>query len=116
MRSINSIFYQDAYICLLVYDITDKKSFDDIEKNDMPRLTDELIEVENYCLDKDYQNSIKSLDKAEKDIFHVKAKSLYLLSEIKELTESEDRNREAITKLKSIYREIVFKYNKNMFD
>ena len=28
-RSINSIFYQDAYICLLVYDITDQKSFED---------------------------------------------------------------------------------------
>ena len=30
-RSINSIFYQDAYICLLVYDITDKKSFEDLK-------------------------------------------------------------------------------------
>ena len=93
-----------------------QNSFDDIEKNDLPRLTDELIEVENYCIDKDYQNAIVALNKAEKDVFHVKAKSLYLLSEIKELTESEERNREAITKLKSIYREIVFKYNKNKAD
>ena len=30
-RSINSIFYQDAYICVLVYDITDEKSFEDIK-------------------------------------------------------------------------------------
>ena len=30
-RSINTIFYQDAYICILVYDITDKKSFQDIK-------------------------------------------------------------------------------------
>jgi len=29
-RSINNIFYQDAYICLLVYDITDRQSFEDI--------------------------------------------------------------------------------------
>ena len=93
-----------------------QKSFDDIEQNDLPRLTDELIEVENYCIEKDYPKAISSLDKAEKDVFHVKAKSLYLLSEIKELTESEDRNREAVTKLKSIYREIVFKYNKNKSD
>ena len=93
-----------------------QNSFDDIEQNDLPRLTDELIEVENYCIDKDYTNALVALDKAEKDVFHVKAKSLYLLSEIKELTESEDRNREAITKLKSIYREIVFKYNKNKTD
>jgi len=93
-----------------------QNSFDVIEKEDLPRLTDELIEVENYCMEKDYANSIIALDKAEKDIFHVKAKSLYLLSEIKELTESEERNREAITKLKSVYREIVFKYNKNKND
>ena len=93
-----------------------QKSFDEIENIDLPRLTDELIEVENYCLEKDYQNSLDCLDKTERDIFHVKAKSLYLLSEIKILTESEDRNREAITKLKSIYREIVFKYNKNKSD
>ena len=52
----------------------------------------------------------------EKDIFRAKAKSVKLLSEIKELTESEERNREAITKLKSTYREIVFKYNKNKND
>ena len=30
-RSINSIFYQDASICILVYDITDVKSFQDIK-------------------------------------------------------------------------------------
>ncbi len=30
-RSINSIFYQDAYICILVYDITKRKSFDSIK-------------------------------------------------------------------------------------
>ena len=31
-RSINNIFYQDAYICLLVYDITKKESFDNIKE------------------------------------------------------------------------------------
>ena len=31
-RSINSIFYQDAYICIMVYDITSKKSFDDLKE------------------------------------------------------------------------------------
>ena len=30
-RSINSIFYQDASICLLTYDITKKKSFEDLK-------------------------------------------------------------------------------------
>ena len=31
-RSINNIFYQDAYICLLVYDITKKESFQNIKE------------------------------------------------------------------------------------
>ena len=30
-RSINSIFYQDAYICILVYDITKQQSFNDLK-------------------------------------------------------------------------------------
>ena len=30
-RSINSIFYQDANICILVYDITNKKSFEEMK-------------------------------------------------------------------------------------
>ena len=93
-----------------------KKRFDEIEKNDMPKLTDKLIEVENYMLEKNYAEAHRSLNKAEKSIFHVKAKSIKLLNEIKELTESEERNREAITKLKSVYREVIFKYNKNKND
>ena len=31
-RSINSIFYQDAYICIMVYDITNKTSFDSLKE------------------------------------------------------------------------------------
>lgn len=90
-----------------------KKRFENIEKKDMPKLTDDLIEVENLCVSKDYKLAREALVETEKHIFHVKAKSIKLLNEIKDLTESEDRNREAVTKLKSLYREIVFKYNKN---
>lgn len=93
-----------------------KKRFDEIEKTDMPKLTDKLIEVESYMLEKNYAEAHRSLNKAEKSIFLVKAKSIKLLNEIKELTESEERNREAITKLKSLYREVIFKYNKNKND
>ena len=93
-----------------------KKRFDEIEKTDMPKLTDKLIEVESYMLEKNYAEAQRSLNKAEKSIFLVKAKSIKLLNEIKELTESEERNREAITKLKSVYREVIFKYNKNKND
>ncbi len=93
-----------------------QKRFEELEKVDLPKITDELLEIEADVESKDYNGAYEKINIAEKSIFHVKAKSLDLLGEIKELTESEDRNREAITKLKSIYREIVFKYNKNKND
>ena len=93
-----------------------KKRLDKIEKTDMPKLTDELVEIETLCMNKEYVLANEKIGTAEKHIFHVKAKSIKLLSEIKDLTESEERNREAITKLKSIYREVIFKYNKNKDD
>ena len=82
----------------------------------MPKLTDELVEIETLCVNKDFEGANEKIGNTEKHIFHVKAKSIKLLSEIKDLTESEERNREAITKLKSLYREVIFKYNKNKDD
>lgn len=93
-----------------------KKRLERLEKVDMPKLTDELVEIETLCVNKDFEGAYEKIGTAEKHIFHVKAKSIKLLSEIKDLTESEDRNREAITKLKSLYREVIFKYNKNKDD
>ena len=60
-----------------------KKRFDEIEKTDMPKLTDKLIEVESYMLEKNYAEAHRCLNKAEKSIFLVKAKSIKLLNEIK---------------------------------
>ena len=93
-----------------------KKRLDKIEKIDMPKLTDALVEIETLCVNKDFEGANEKIGNVEKHIFHVKAKSIKLLSEIKDLTESEERNREAITKLKSLYREVIFKYNKNKDD
>ena len=93
-----------------------KKRFEEIEKIDMPFLTDELVDAETYLENKENDKASDSLINAEKDIYHIKAKSFKLLNEIRDLTESEYRNREAVTKLKCTYREIVFKYNKNRND
>ena len=93
-----------------------KEKFDKIEKVELPKLTDKLVDIETLCINQDYAGAYNKITSVEKDILHVRARSYKLLNEIKELTESEDRNREAITKLKSTYREIVFKYNKNKDD
>ena len=50
------------------------------------------------------------------DIYYVRTKANFLLDEIKEITLSEERNRETITKLKASYREILRKYQDNKND
>ena len=96
--------------------ITWQKRYEEIEKTDLPALTDEIVEAETLYVNKEYTLANDTLANIEKNIYRVRAKSVKLLSEIKELTESETRNREAITKLKSLYREVIFKYNKNKND
>lgn len=93
-----------------------KDRFEKIEKEDIPKITDSIIEIENLHADKQLAECETKIIEVEKKIYHVKAKAVQLLGEIKDLTESEDRNREAVTKLKSLYREVVFKYNKNKND
>ncbi len=52
--------------------------------------------------------------KVELAIYHVKTKANYLLEEIKNLTLSEERNRETVTKLKGKYRNIINIYHENL--
>ena len=75
-----------------------------------------LIDIEGCFADKDYKSLNDKIAKAELEIFYVKTKANFLLDEIKEITLSEERNRETITKLKSKYREIIAKYDKNKND
>lgn len=93
-----------------------RNRFKEIKEKEIPRITDALIEIEDCFNEKDYKSLREKMAKVELDIFYVKTKSNFLLEEIKEITLSEERNRETITKLKSKYREIVSKYNKNKND
>jgi len=93
-----------------------KKRFKEIETKDMDDLTNKIIEIENLIYYKEFDKASDLIAIAERDILHVKAKASKLLNDIKTLTESEERNRDLVTKLKSLYREIVFKYNKNKND
>lgn len=89
------------------------KRFNEIKDKDMPRLNDELINLEELYNNKKIKELKEALAKVEYEIYFVKTKSKYLLNEIKEITLSNDRNRTSITKLKAKYREIVSKYNNN---
>ena len=90
-----------------------KERFKKIKENDIPKITNSLIEVEDVFNNKDYNKLSKKLAEIEMEISFVKTKANFLLEEVREITLSEERNRETITKLKSTYREISEKYNSN---
>ncbi len=104
---INSKDLQDAYAEW-------KKRFDEIKNIDIPMLTDYLIEVEDLFKSKKYKEIEPLLAKTELNIYNVKTKASYLLEEIKNVTLSEERNRETVTKLKTKYRSVLSLYKENI--
>lgn len=91
-----------------------KRRFDEIKSIDLPNLTDNLIEIEDLFSTKRYKEIEPTLAKVELSIYYVKTKANYLLEEIRNLTLSEERNRETITRLKGRYRNIVNIYHDNI--
>ena len=94
-RSLNSIFYQDAYICIMVYDITNKQSFQSL---------------------KDYwYNSVKD-NGTEGIIFHIAGNKIDLFeeeevdrNEIKEYCKSIDAEFNFISALENTYIDDLFR-------
>ena len=93
-----------------------KERLDDIKNKQIPKLTDMLIEAD-YSLSKtDYKSAIYKIAKLEMELYKVRTNSDFLLSEIKDITSSEERNRAIITKLKSTYRELYQKFSANQLE
>lgn len=85
----------------------------EIKEMEVPKITDALVEIEDSFVEKDYKTLKQKIASLELQIAYVKTKSNFLLDEIKEITLSEEKNRETITKLKADYRAILTKYNAN---
>ncbi len=85
----------------------------EIKEIEIPKITDALIEIEETFENKDYTNLKTKIAALELEIAYVKTKSNFLLDEVKEITLSEEKNRETITKLKADYRSILTKFNSN---
>ena len=90
--------------------------FKDIKDKDVPKITDQMIEIEGLFYSKKYKELREKIAKVELNIFHVRTKANFLLEEIKEITLSKERNRDIITKLKTTYRGLLTKYNNNQND
>ena len=87
-----------------------KERLNDIKEIKIPKITDMLIEAEYSLSQTDYKSTMYKIAKLEMEIYKVKATSAFLLNEIKDITNSEERNRANITKLKAKYRELYEKF------
>ncbi len=88
-----------------------KKKFEDIKTKEIAEISGIINEIDLLYLDNNYKDLKKVIFDCELKINNLKTKTDFLLEEIKEITLSEERNRETITKLKAEYREILQIYN-----
>ena len=90
-----------------------KSIFKNIKDVKVPKITDDLIEAEELVKVGTSEVINERLALIEFDIFVVKSEANDLLNSIKEITLSEQKNREIVTKLKTEYRTIFLQYNNN---
>ena len=93
-----------------------QERFKQIKDKDLPKITDALNEIEELFLDGDLGELKSLILKTDYEVNALKTKADFLLDEIKELTMSEEKNREIITKLKDEYRTIMSEYKDNESD
>ena len=106
---VNNDLMQEVYTNL-------RTRFDVIKKEDIPHITDNLLKLEDLYDSKKYKELNKLLGTVEFDIYLVKAKSDYLLKEIKKITLSKGKNREIATSLKTRYRLVLNEYNNHKIE
>lgn len=93
-----------------------KSLFKTIKDVDVSNITDELISAEELLDGRNYSQVKDLLGRIEFDIYISKSRAQKLLEDIKEITLSEQKNREIVTKLKADYRSLFLQYNNNNKD
>ncbi len=92
-----------------MYD-TWSKRLQNIKDEQIPHLSDMMLEAEYSLNQKDYKNAIYKIAKLEMELYKVRTNSEFLLGEIKEITLSEERSRVIITDYKVRFRELHQKF------
>ena len=84
---------------------------ENIKEKQIPYINNMLIEAEYSLTKMDYKGAMVKISKLEMELYKVKSNSETLLSEVKQVTDSESQNREKITTLKSRYRDLYTKFH-----
>lgn len=88
-----------------------KNRLESIRKEQITKINDMLIDTEYSLSRLDYLGTIYKVANLEMEIYKVRENSAKLLGEIKEITTSEEKNRDIITKLKKRYRDLYESFN-----
>ena len=82
-----------------------------LKKEEIPQLTDLILETEYSLAKLDYKSAVHKLAQLELEVYRTKTYAETLLGEIMEITTSEEKNRDIIIKLKERYRELYRKFD-----
>ena len=84
--------------------------FDKIKNISVPKITDMILEAEHSLSKSEYKDTLYRIAKLEIEIYKTKTSNDILLGEIKEITNSEQKNRTLMIGLKSRYRGLYSKF------
>ena len=88
-------------------------TFNYIKEEMLPKITEEISNVDFLIDKRDYKGAVKKMAGIELEIEKLRRKSDKLIGEMQIITNSEERNRALITKLKVEYRELYSKFTRN---
>lgn len=87
-----------------------QQKFESIKEIRITKINDMLIDLDIYREKKDYKSYRYYVAKTELELYKAKESTDHLLDEIKEITLSEEKYRNIVTKLKNKYRELNSEY------
>ncbi len=90
-----------------------QEQFDYIKDVELNQLTDMIVELDLEVDQKNYHSFQEKLAQAELEIYKIKSQANRLLDEVREITLSDEKYRNMVTKLKAKYRELSQEFQKN---
>lgn len=93
-----------------------QRRFEIIKEDKVNLINDMINELDISTSQKDYKNIDQKLAKVEMEIYKVRESANELLSEIQEITVSEEKYRSIVTKLKTKYRKLMGEFTNHKDD
>lgn len=84
-----------------------QKRFENIKNNQIPSINDLLLEADFLLEKKKYSEVDKKVSEIEMRLYEARSRINHILNEVQEITLSEEKNREILTNLKVLYRNLL---------